>query len=130
MPAPIDIDRLSEADLIDLNHRIVARLNWLREARAHAAMLDFRIGEEVEFFVRNRAAPVAGTLVKYNRKSVTVITPAGEQWTVSPTLLRRPAVTVQAEVHRPDTLVPRDGPPAGGDELPASGVRLLPLTRR
>ena len=39
----IDIDKLAEAELIDLNNRIVARLRFLREMRAHAEMLDFRM---------------------------------------------------------------------------------------
>jgi len=45
----IDIDKLTEADLIDLNHRIVERLRFLRQMRAHADMLEFRIGDRVEF---------------------------------------------------------------------------------
>jgi hypothetical protein len=45
----IDIDKLSESELIDLNHRVVARLNFLGEMRAHAAMLRFRIGDRVPF---------------------------------------------------------------------------------
>ena len=32
----IDIDRLTEAELIDLNHRIVARLRFLNQMRAQA----------------------------------------------------------------------------------------------
>jgi hypothetical protein len=35
----LDIDRLTEPELIDLNNRIVARLRLLRELRAHAEML-------------------------------------------------------------------------------------------
>lgn len=35
----IDIDRLTEAELFDLNHRIVARLKFLQQMRAHAGML-------------------------------------------------------------------------------------------
>lgn len=31
----IDIDRLNEAELIDLNHRVVARLKFLQQMRAH-----------------------------------------------------------------------------------------------
>jgi hypothetical protein len=31
----IDIDRLTEDELVDLNHRIVARLIMLYEMRAH-----------------------------------------------------------------------------------------------
>lgn len=41
---PIDIDSLSEAALVDLNHRIVARLRFLRQLEAHESMLEFRIG--------------------------------------------------------------------------------------
>jgi len=41
----IDIDKLSEAELIDLNHRIVERLRFLSQMRAHSQMLDFKIGE-------------------------------------------------------------------------------------
>ena len=36
---PIDIDALTEPELIDLNHRIVARLRFLRQVDAHATML-------------------------------------------------------------------------------------------
>jgi hypothetical protein len=45
----IDIDRLSEEELVDLNNRIVARLRFLRDMRAHSEMLDFKIGDRVEF---------------------------------------------------------------------------------
>ena len=40
----IDIDKLKEAQLIDLNHRVVARLKFLQQMRAHASMLQFSIG--------------------------------------------------------------------------------------
>jgi hypothetical protein len=45
----IDIDRLTEAELVDLNHRIVARLRFLQQMRAHADMLEFKIGDRVTF---------------------------------------------------------------------------------
>ena len=32
---PIDIDEMTESELIDLNHRIVARLRFLRQLDAH-----------------------------------------------------------------------------------------------
>jgi hypothetical protein len=34
---PIDIDELTESELIDLNHRIVARLRFLRQADCRRA---------------------------------------------------------------------------------------------
>ena len=45
----IAIDTLSEEELIDLNNRIVARLRFLNQMRAHSQMLDFRIGDRVTF---------------------------------------------------------------------------------
>jgi hypothetical protein len=89
----IDIDKLTEEQLVDLNHRIVARLKFLREARSHSAMLEFRIGDRVSFNPEGRAQLV-GIVTKYNRKTVTVITEGGEHWNVSPMLLRRAVAAV------------------------------------
>ena len=84
----IDIDKLTEAELIDLNHRIIARLKMIAELRAHACMLDFRIGERVSFQPDGHPL-LTGILTKYNRKSVTVITEHGQQWNVAPVFLRK-----------------------------------------
>ncbi len=83
----IDIDKLTEAELIDLNNRIVARLKFLGEMRAHASMLKFRIGERVAFQPDGQPVLV-GIIAKYNRKSVTVITENGQHWNVAPVFLR------------------------------------------
>ena len=84
----IDIDGLTEAELVDLNNRVVARLRLLNEVRSHSRMLEFRIGERVAFQPDDRPE-VVGVLTRYNRKSVTVITDSGQRWNVSPTVLRR-----------------------------------------
>jgi hypothetical protein len=84
----IDIDKLTEAQLIDLNHRIVARLKFLQQMRTHAHMLDFSIGETVSFQPEGRPV-LTGVIAKYNRKTVTIITSNGEQWNVSPAFLRK-----------------------------------------
>lgn len=84
----IDIDKLTESELIDLNNRIVARLKFLQQMRAHASMLEFSLGERVSF--QPDGHPVLfGVITKYNRKSVTVITEGGQHWTVAPTFLRK-----------------------------------------
>ncbi len=80
---PIDIDKLTEAELIDLNNRVVARLKFLHQMRAHAHMLDFSIGEKVCFQPEGRP-PLTGIIAKYNRKTVTVIAENGQQWNVAP----------------------------------------------
>jgi hypothetical protein len=85
----IDIDGLSEGELIELNHKVVARLRFLAEMRSHAAMLDFRIGEKVRF--RPDGHPEqTGTSTKYNRRTVTAITGGGQHWNVSPGFLKSP----------------------------------------
>ena len=84
----IDIDGLTEAELIDLNHRIVERLKFLNHMRAHAQMLEFRIGDRVSFQPEGRPVQI-GMLTRYNKKTVTVITEGGEHWNVVPGLLRR-----------------------------------------
>jgi hypothetical protein len=84
----IDIDKLTEAELVDLNNRIVERLRFLHQMHAHSEMLEFRIGDRVTFQPGGRP-PVVGMLTKYNRKSVTVIADQGEKWTVAPAFLRR-----------------------------------------
>ena len=86
----IDIDKLSEEELIDLNNRIVERLRFLSQMRAHSQMLDFKIGDRVTFQPEGRP-PLVGMLTRYNRKTVTVITDSGQHWNVSPRLLRKAA---------------------------------------
>jgi hypothetical protein len=84
----IDIDTLTEAELIDLNNRVVARLRFLNQMRAHGHMLQFKIGDRVSFQPEGRPI-VIGMLTRYNRRTVTVMTDAGQRWNVAPTLLRR-----------------------------------------
>jgi len=84
----IDIDQLSEAELIDLNNRILARQRFLQQMRAHVEMLEFKIGDRVSF-QRPGHGPVEGMLTRYNKKTVTGITDDGRQWNVSPTFLSK-----------------------------------------
>lgn len=84
----IDIDDLSEDELIELNHRIVERLKYIQSYQDHQEMMRFNIGEQVTFEPPGRGRQV-GTLVKYNKKSVTVVTESGQKWTVSPHFLSK-----------------------------------------
>lgn len=83
----IDIDQLTESELRDLNRRIVERLRFLQQMRAHATMLKFSLGDRV-CFDTNDLQRIVGTLVRYNKKSVTVIADDGCRWNVAPSLLR------------------------------------------
>jgi hypothetical protein len=101
----IDIDKLTEAELVDLNNRIVERLRFLAQARAHTRMLRFRIGDRVSFEPEGRGV-IFGILTKYNKKSVTVITETGERWTVAPHLLNRVVDVEASEVRAAENVVP------------------------
>lgn len=83
----INIDHLTEAQLVDLNNRIVERLRFLHQMRAHSQMLEFSIGDRIMFEPDNRG-PVYGILTRYNKKTVTILTESGQKWTVSPTLIK------------------------------------------
>ena len=88
----IDIDKLTEVELIDLNNRIVERLRFLHQMKSHVEMLEFAIGDRVEFQPEGHAL-VVGMLTRYNRKTVTVITDTGLRWNVAPRFLRRASET-------------------------------------
>ena len=100
---PIDIDKLTEAELIDLNHRIVERLRFLQQMKAHAKMLEFKIGDRVTFRAESGGV-IEGMLTRYNRKTVTVITDDGRQWNVPPAFLSRVAPTA-AKTHARSNVV-------------------------
>ena len=84
----IDIDSLNYEELIELNHKIVERLKFLESMHTHHEMIQFSPGEKVSFEPSGRERQF-GTLVKYNKKTVTVITETGERWNVSPHLLSK-----------------------------------------
>lgn len=102
----IDIDNLSEAELIELNHKVVARLRFLSQMRSHSAMLDFRIGERVKFHPDGNPELI-GTITRYNKKTVTIITDVGQHWNVSPTFLARVESASAKDTNSDDTDVVR-----------------------
>jgi hypothetical protein len=95
----IDIDKLTEEELIDLNHRIVERLRFLSQMRAHSQMLDFKIGDRVTFHPEGRPL-VVGMLTRYNKKTVTVITESGQHWNVAPGFLHKAVSTETTETSK------------------------------
>jgi len=96
-----DIDHLTESELIHLNEKIIQRLRMIRQMRAHVQMLGFQIGERV-WFQADGQETVRGMVVRYNKKSVTIVTDDGHRWTVSPGFLRKiasePSTHVTAKV--------------------------------
>lgn len=87
----IDINRLTEAELIALHNRIVDRLRDFQHQRAQQGMAAFRPGDVVRFSTNE--GEIVGVLIRLNKKSVTVHTEGGRRWNVAPqlvTLVKRP----------------------------------------
>lgn len=82
----IDLTKLSEDDLIQLNRRIVERLQLIRSARSLTQLARFSVGMVVEFDTED-GRTISGTVASLNRRTATVVTPSG-RWRVSPSLLR------------------------------------------
>ena len=83
----IDIDDLSYDELLDLNDRIIARLKHLDAADTIDAMMKLTLGSKVCFDSGKHGIQV-GTLIKFNQKTVTVLTDDGRRrWKVSPQML-------------------------------------------
>jgi hypothetical protein len=83
----IDIDGLSYDELLDLNDRIIARLKHLDAADTIDAMMKLTLGSKVCFDAGKHGMQV-GTLIKFNQKTVTVLTDDGRRrWKVSPQML-------------------------------------------
>ena len=82
---PVDIDKMTRDELVTLNHRIVERLKFLDSLQAHKDMMAFNIGARVSF--DSGDGRLLGTLLKFNRKTVTVVTDNGQKWNISPHLL-------------------------------------------
>jgi len=100
---PIDIDGLSFEELLELNQRVVARLKMLESMQTHIEMMRFNPGQRVSF--EHSGGRLLGTLVKYNRKTVTVVTDTGQRWNISPHLLSpvKDAGTTEPEPPAGDT---------------------------
>ena len=82
---PVDIDGLSLEELMQLNHRVVERIKMLQSMQAHVDMMAFNLGSKVGFDTDH--GRVVGTLVKYNRKTVNVVSDDGRHYRVTPGLL-------------------------------------------
>jgi hypothetical protein len=87
-----DVTKLSEDELVELNRRIVERLQLLRSARSLAQLARFSVGMVVEFDTDD-GRTVMGTIARLNQRTATVVSASG-RWRVSPGLLR-PAKTPQ-----------------------------------
>lgn len=95
---PIDLAELNESELRELNHKIVERLRFLRDAKAHHHMRELCAGARVSFTCEH-GTKTTGTILRLNRKTVSLVDSKGTHWRVAPALLSRVETNeVEAEV--------------------------------
>ncbi|MBL8499702.1 MAG: hypothetical protein LZF63_12320 [Nitrosomonas sp.] len=80
------IKRLNEEDLRFLNRMIVERLKLISQARATTLMVSFTKGDRVGFHAPD-GRELQGTVLRLNKKTISVATDDGHQWNVAPGLL-------------------------------------------
>jgi hypothetical protein len=81
----LDLTKLSEDELIQLNRRIVERLQLMRSAKSLTELARFSVGMIVEFDTDD-GRTISGTAC-LNQRTATVVTTSG-RWRVSPSLMR------------------------------------------
>ncbi len=116
----IDLTLFSEEELIELNRKVIERLRFIRDAKAHHQMLDLQPGDKVSF-TSELGKKVTGTILRLNRKSVSLCAEDGHHWRVSPSLLTRAEPKdVEVEVASTKAEPPRQQEP--------SPPKVIPLT--
>ncbi|WP_258070283.1 hypothetical protein [Vibrio jasicida] len=83
----MNIDKLTRKELIELNNRIVARLERLDELEIQAKRRQFILGSPAEFVDNNGIVHVC-VVVKFNKKTISVSTANGERWNIPVDRLR------------------------------------------
>ncbi len=81
------IKSLGADDLRYMNRLIIERLKLLHQQSSTTQMQRFNIGEKVRFTDPSGVVKTA-TILRLNKKTVSLVTTGGEQWNVPPGLLK------------------------------------------
>jgi len=100
-----DITKLSEDELLELNRRVVERLQFIRSAKSLARLARFSVGMAVEFDTDD-GRTISGTVARLNQKTATVVSATG-RWRVGPSLLRPASVTHESTAASRIVAMPR-----------------------
>lgn len=79
---------MGEEDLRYLNRMVVERLNLLAQARSTVQLAQFAEGDRV-CFTTNDGSVKRALVLRLNKKTASLLTDDGQNWKVSPMLLRK-----------------------------------------
>lgn len=82
----MDIDRLSLEQLLELNRRIVHRVEYLQRLKTQAHLDRFDLGDRVSF--QSEGRQVEGLVIRVNQKTVSIKTKEGI-WRIHPRFLTK-----------------------------------------
>jgi hypothetical protein len=90
---------------LELNRRVVERLQFIRSAKSLTQLARFSVGMAVEFDTDD-GRTISGTVARLNQKTATVLSTAG-RWRVSPSQLRPVSVAQGSEAASRIVAMPR-----------------------
>jgi len=108
-----DLEALDYDELVELNHRIVERLRFLDSIHTHNKMMQFSPGNKVCFDPPNRETRF-GTICRYNRETVTVITDTGQNGMFLLICQGKPKTRTAVMIGEETLSVPRESDNAAG----------------
>lgn len=82
----INIESLSLEELLELNKRIVRRIEYLHSLKTRAHLDRFEIGDRVNF--QSEGRPVEGVVVRVNQKTLSIKT-KDTYWRIHPRFLTK-----------------------------------------
>jgi hypothetical protein len=82
------IDLMDLDELVKLNEYLVKRIRLLSDTKSMEKVQDFELLEEV-YFIDDRRNRIEGTVIRLNKKTITIKTGNGMEWRVSPDFLKR-----------------------------------------
>jgi putative ribosome biogenesis GTPase RsgA len=85
---PIDIENLNLEELLQLNKRIVHRIQYLSRLKTRSQLDKFEVGDQVTFQSNGRMAQ--GVIVRVNQKSLSVRT-QNSYWNIHPNFVTKVA---------------------------------------
>jgi len=75
-------------ELINLYNYILKRIRFISETKVMEQVQDFELLDKLHFF-DNNGIRIDGTVIKLNKKTVTIRTESGTEWRVSPNFLKK-----------------------------------------
>ena len=95
MAKTFDLSRLSDDELIELNHKIVALLKARQRQSHHQSILNFERGARISF-QGPEGRLLHGTIARVNQKSLTIDTEHGT-WRIDPSFVVKEKATATSK---------------------------------